>query len=90
MFKNFLENGEFDDANERKTNDAGADVRADVSAGKTSSLNGNVKTSLQNDAYVTTEEVFKAHHDLSWSSGVWNLKLDFIWAPIVNESMIQV
>jgi hypothetical protein len=36
------------------------------------------------------EEVFKAHHDLSWSSGALNLKLDFVWAPVVNESMIQV
>jgi hypothetical protein len=39
---------------------------------------------------VEAEEVFKAHHDLSWSSGALNLKLDFVWAPVVNESMIQV
>ncbi len=39
---------------------------------------------------VDDEEVFKAHHDLSWSSGALNLKLDFVWAPVVNESMIQV
>ena len=29
----------------------------------------------------------KDHSDLTWESGALNLRVDFIWAPVVNDSM---
>ena len=74
-FQNFLKGGDFVDSNVVIDNNVVVD---NVVAGNTDGTTA------------TNEEEFKPHHDLSWSSGVWNLKLDFVWAPVVNDSAIQV